>query len=994
MNRIYKLIVTLALSLTAVSTYAQENTFPTNGVNTQADIYYAFTHAKIYIDPTTIVTDATLLIRNGVVEQVGTNMALPTNTVIINCTDKWIYPSFIDAFAPNIGIAENKFKGSDDTQYESNKKGAYYWNETIQPEYNAAENYSYVDAQADELRKLGFGTINTFNANGIVRGTSVVTTLAQNKEYKTLVKENATMQLSFNKGVSRQEYPTSLMGSIALLRQALYDAQWYKNETNKKETNLSLQALNYHWNIPFVFDASDKQNIVRANTIAKEFNKQFIIKATGDEYQRIQDIKALNTQLIATVHLPTAYDVEDAADAENVSLSELKHWELAVTNLATLEKNEIVFALSTQGLKEKKEFWNNLRKYIAYGLTETTALKALLTVPAEQLQISNKVGSLNIGRIANFIITNGNIFNAKTVILNNYTQGEAHSYKALQTIETRGKYVMDYDSKIQFILSGTADSPKIKLTNDTSNYKAIYKIERSLITLNYDVPTAGTIRLTGVTSPDGATLNGYGYNENGKQITWKATRTQAYQDTVKVKSDTVKVLELGHVTYPMMAYGFDTLPKTKTYHIKNATIWTNESEGIVTNTDVILQNGKIKAIGKNIVTPQGADTINATGMHLTAGIIDEHSHIAVSGGVNEGAQAVTAEVSIADVVNADDINIYRQLSGGVVASQLLHGSANVIGGQSAIIKLRWGASAEQLKIAGADKFIKCALGENVKQSNWGDKFTKRFPQTRMGVEQTFIDAFTRAKEYERKKTQSNYRKDLECEVLLEIVNKQRFITCHSYLQSEVNMLMHVADSFGFKINTFTHILEGYKIADKLKAHGANASTFSDWWAYKMEVQDAIPYNGALLHKMGVNTSFNSDDAEMARRLNQEAGKAVKYGNVSEEEALKFVTLNPAKMLHLDAKMGSIKIGKDADVVLWNTNPLSVYARAQKTFVDGILCYDITKDAQLRSDIAYERNRIIQKLITLKNSGTPVIKTMPKKQLLYDCESIEQDYIAK
>ena len=989
-----KIIATVLLFITINYSFAQETTFPVNGVNTQVNVYYAFTHAKIYIDPTNIVTDATLLIRNGIVEQVSTNMALPTNCVIINCSNKWIYPSFIDVFAPNVGIAESKAIPSDEAQYETNKKGAYYWNESIAPEYNAAENYNYNDAQADELRKLGFGTINTFNANGIVRGTSAITTLANNKAYATLLKDKATLQFSFNKGVSKQEYPSSLMGSIALLRQTLYDAQWYKNEANKKENNLSLQALNDNWNLPLMFDATDKQNLVRANAIAKEFNKSFLLKSSGDEYQRIADVKALNIQLIATVNLPAAYDVEDAADAENVSLQELKHWELAVTNLATLEKNGIIFSISTQGLKEKKEFWNNLRKYVLYGLSETTALKALLTVPAEQLNVSNKVGSLNIGRLANFIITNGNVFNSKTNIMQHYIQGEPYVYQTLETNDTRGKYRMNYDDNIQFVLSGEVQNPKLKLTHDTTTYKATYKIERAIITLNYDVPALGTVRLTGVASTEGNVLNGYGFDENGKQITWKATRIQNYEDTIKTKPDTTKPYELGHVTYPMMAYGFDELPTPKTYHIKNATVWTNETDGIVTNTDVILADGKIKSVGKNLATPAGAEAIDAQGMHLTAGIIDEHSHIAVSGGVNEGAQAVTAEVSIADVVNSEDINIYRQLSGGVVASQLLHGSANVIGGQSAMIKLRWGVSAEQLKIVGADKFIKCALGENVKQSNWGDKYTKRFPQTRMGVEQTFVDAFTRAREYEKKKLQPNYRKDLECETLLEIVNKQRFITCHSYLQSEVNMLLHVADSFGFTLNTFTHILEGYKVADKLKAHGANASTFSDWWAYKMEVQDAIPYNGALLHKMGVNTSFNSDDAEMARRLNQEAGKAVKYGNISEEDALKFVTLNPAKMLHLDAKMGSIKVGKDADVVLWNNNPLSVYARAQKTFVDGILYYDIARDEQLRNIIAYERNRLIQKLIVVKNNGTPVIKPMPKKQLLYDCESVESNYLAK
>ena len=271
-------------------------------------------------------------------------------------------------------------------------------------------------------------------------------------------------------------------------------------------------------------------------------------------------------------------------------------------------------------------------------------------------------------------------------------------------------------------------------------------------------------------------------------------------------------------------------------------------------------------------------------------------------------------------MKSNDINIYRQLSGGVTTAQLLHGSANPIGGQSAVIKFRWGSAPEEMKLEGADGFIKFALGENVKQSNWGDFERIRFPQTRMGVEQVFYDHFHQAKAYEQAWKEYNTlslsekrrtiapREDLEMNTLVEILNKERFITCHSYVQSEINMLMKVADSMGFTLNTFTHILEGYKVADKMKEHGAGGSTFSDWWAYKFEVNDAIPYNAALLQDMGVLTAINSDDAEMARRLNQEAAKAVKYGKATEEEAWKMVTLNPAKLLHIDHLVGSIKVG--------------------------------------------------------------------------------------
>jgi imidazolonepropionase-like amidohydrolase len=351
------------------------------------------------------------------------------------------------------------------------------------------------------------------------------------------------------------------------------------------------------------------------------------------------------------------------------------------------------------------------------------------------------------------------------------------------------------------------------------------------------------------------------------------------------------------------------------------------------------------------------------------------------------------------VIDPDDVDLYRNLSGGVTAVQQLHGSANPIGGQSSLIKLRFGESADAMPIANADGFIKFALGENVKQSNWGVE-GKRFPQTRMGVEQVMYDAFHRAEVYaaERAKYEAINakgkakgivapRRDLELDALAEILDHKRFITCHSYVQSEVDMLMHVADSMGFHVNTFTHILEGYKVARKIKAHGANASTFADWWAYKYEVMDAIPYNAAILTEQGVNTCINSDDAEMSRRLNQEAAKTMKYGGMNAEQAWKMVTLNPARALHLDARMGSLEAGKDADIVLWSADPLSIDAKAEMTFVDGVRRFDRQRDAQQREVMRKERERIIAKMIAAKRAGAPARKPEHKEHPQWKCETI-------
>jgi imidazolonepropionase-like amidohydrolase len=396
-------------------------------------------------------------------------------------------------------------------------------------------------------------------------------------------------------------------------------------------------------------------------------------------------------------------------------------------------------------------------------------------------------------------------------------------------------------------------------------------------------------------------------------------------------------------------------------------------------------------MGKGIAAGK-AKVIDATGKHLSPGIVDEHSHIAGSGSINEGTQAVSAEVRIADILNSEDINIYRQLAGGVTTSHILHGSANPIGGQTQLIKHRWGVLPDEMKVEGADGFIKFALGENVKGSNNGPVVgAARFPQTRMGVEEVYIDEFTRAKEYKAARAikGNNVRRDIELDAIVEIMDGKRFITCHSYVQSEINMLMHVADSMGFKINTFTHILEGYKMADKMKAHNIAGSTFSDWWAYKNEVAEAIPYNGALMHDVGVLTAFNSDDEEMARRLNQEAAKSVAYGKMSEEEALKLVTINPATMLHVDKQIGSIKVGKDADLVLWSADPLSIYAVAEKTYVDGIPYWDIEKDAVNQKVMKADEARIIQKMIAAKNKGAVTQKPAGRRPRI-DHEADEDD----
>jgi imidazolonepropionase-like amidohydrolase len=406
--------------------------------------------------------------------------------------------------------------------------------------------------------------------------------------------------------------------------------------------------------------------------------------------------------------------------------------------------------------------------------------------------------------------------------------------------------------------------------------------------------------------------------------------------------------------------------------IQNATILT-VSHGTMENGSILIRDGKIAEVGRSIKAPAGARVIDAAGQFVMPGIIDCHSHIAIEGGVNEGSVSVSSIANIAEVLDSDDVDIYRDLAGGVTTANILHGSANAIGGQTIVIKLRWGQPASKLPFEGAVPGIKFALGENPKRSNFSiPGQPKRYPATRMGVEETIRGAFTEARDYKnsweayRKRVSAGEknvlppRRDLRLEPLLEVLDGKRYVHAHCYREDEILMLLRVAKEFGFKVRTLQHVLEGYKVADEIAAAGAGASTFSDWWAYKVEAYDAIPYNTALLTKRGVVVSVNSDDAAEATHLNQEAAKAMKFGGLTHDEALKLVTMNPAMQLGIEKRVGSIDVGKDADLVIYNHDPLSAYAVAQKTIVDGRVLFDRDKDIADRAALEKEKQDLLAK----------------------------------
>ena len=979
-----KQLTLLLLILTFNFTFSQDY-FPTNdGIKFENTNYTTFTNAKIYSSHNTTIENGSMVVKDGKIVQIGKSVEIPKNSTIIDLEGKSIYPSFIDIYS-KFGVKAPERKSGDrrSPQYNNTRKG-YYWNDHIRPEQNAIEFFKYDDRKAKELIKNGFGAVNTHLSDGIIRGKGVLIALTDSGDSNNIIDDNSTQYLSLSKSVtSSQSYPSSIMGVFALLKQVYFDAEWYSKGLSKTNDK-SLEALNENKNLIQIFEAKNKINSLRIDKIGDEFDIQYVLLGGGDEYERIEEIKATNASYILPVNFPDAYDVEDTYSANILQLSDMREWNQKPTNPSHLEKNNIVFAITLDGLKSPNNLKENIIKAIDHGLTKEKALEALTSIPAKLIGRNDVLGYLKKDYLANFLITSGEIFDNNTVIYENWVKGNRNIINSMEIKDIRGKYKLTVGDKNTVLdISGKLEKPKAKLKDSTLTVKKLsYKGGWLNMTVNDD---SNFIRISLRVNKENNNLNGKAYYSDGSVSNLNVDFFEKQiNDTKKSKEKITKEINIVPITYPNMAYGFSKLQESQDILIKNTTVWTNEIQGVLKNTDVLITKGKISKVGINLKY-KSALVIDGTGKHLTSGIIDEHSHIAASS-INEGGHNSSAEVTIEEVIDPEDINIYRNLAGGVTTIQILHGSANPIGGRSAIIKLKWGENANNLIFKNSPKFIKFALGENVKQSNW--QSYNRFPQSRMGVEQLYVDYFTRAKEYDRIKKSGNiYRKDLELEVLAEILNKQRFISCHSYVQSEINMLMKVAEKFNFKINTFTHILEGYKVADKMKEHGVGASTFSDWWAYKFEVNDAIPYNASILHNAGVTTAINSDDAEMSRRLNQEAAKTIKYGGLSEEDAWKTVTLNPAKLLRIDDKVGSIKIGKDADVVLWNQNPLSVYAIAEKTIIDGAIYFDKERDKKLREEIKEERNLLINMMMEEKNKGGNTQPVKRKFKTLLTCESI-------
>ncbi|MHA6697679.1 amidohydrolase family protein [Chryseobacterium sp. A321] len=986
-----RILSSLALLL-AVHTWAQVGYWP-NDTKGKDKSLYALKNITLYQDSKTVIPEAVLVFQEGKVVASG-KASIPKGAVVIDGKGAFVYPSFIDPYA-SVGVEKKQRKQYDPgSSYLPTDATSAAYNDAVKADTRAVETFTNQSKDFNAYLSQGFGSVLSFNEDGLVRGSAVLIGLGEGTSAEKIIKSDAALMLSFSKGSSRQAYPSSLVGSIALLRQLYLDAKWYESSKDSKALNANLEAFNQLKDLPTIVETSEKWDVLRADKIGDETSRQFVFLGSGNEYQRAKEIKATGGTLILPLNYPKPYQIKDALDVEVLDVAALKHWELAPYNAVYLAKENVPIAFTMNGLSDKSKFLTELRALHEKGMSKEQLLESLTKVPAKLLK-EERLGSLKAGSLANFFVSSGDLFEKETEIYDNYVMGTRYQITQRPTQDIRGTYKLtlngqSYDLKVK----GKLTSPQAEISQGTKKGKVKLAFADYKLAMELKLPNDSLQNYRLMYELDRyKNASGRALNKNGLPVPYSLVQTQGFSpEPQKPKSPLDQ--KVGEIWYPFSAFGSSEIPKAEDYLIQGATVWTNTEKGIVENYDVKVSKGKIVAVGQGL-SAGGAKVISGKSMHLTSGIIDEHTHVGITRGVNEGGTNNSAEVRMSDAINPDDVNLYRQLSGGVTIAQQLHGSANPVGGQSSLIKFRWGEDPTHMQYKGAKPFIKFALGENVKQANWGGN-PNRFPQSRAGVEQAFDFWFTRAKEYgEEKRTNKNYRKDLRLEAMLEIINKERFITSHSYVQSEINMLMEVANRFNFRVQTFTHILEGYKVADLMKAHGANASTFSDWWAYKEEVRDAIPQNAALLLEAGVNTAINSDDAEMARRLNQEAAKSVKYGGVSQEAAWKMVTLNPAKMLMIDDRVGSIAVGKDADLVLWTNNPLSIYATVDKTFVDGTLYFDGQTQALKDQKVRDEKNRIVQKMLFSDDQKSGNTKAVSKSEpVLYHCDTLEEHLLSE
>ncbi len=983
MKLVRSLLSLAVLSVSTLGAQQSSRTEPVAGLRANATGYHALVGARVVTAPGQLLDNATIVIRNGVVTAVGTGIATPAGARVWELKGLTVYPGFIDAHADLGG----------DLPTPGGDVGPTHWNPQVRAWFSTTANLKDDSTRRVALRSLGFGAALAVPRQGIFRGTASVVNLSDAGVRERVLRPDLAQTIGFSRSFALGGmYPNSTMGTVALMKQTFLDAEWYGRawtayETSGRsilppETSEALAAMGkaIKGQQPVLFQTDSEEEYLRAFKLAQEYKLTPWFRGSGQEYRLIDVLKTRTQPLIVPLTFPDAPNVANPEAALNVSLADLRHWYLAPTNPAQLAGAGIPFAITADGLSSINQFLPNLRVAVSRGLAVDKALAALTTVPAGILGIDRTHGTIAVGKVANLVVSEGDLFTEEANIRDVWVQGARYGISRPPQVDPRGTWTIASDDVGTFKsatlrlegplnrIRGTIEMPSRRPVNITG-VRIIAETGRLEATFNGEqLGLEGAVLLSG--SVRGDEFFGWMSLPTGTDASYKGTRTEPYVGAARgVVAVKVPKIDLPFIR-PAMEFGRTAPPEQPAaVVVRNATVWTQGAQGRLENADLLVQNGKIVKVGQKLTAPKGAVEIDGTGKHVTPGLIDPHTHGGVSS-VNESGFAIVPEVQMGDVITQNNIWFYRQLAGGLTTTMILHGSANPIGGENVYVKTRWGSLPDEYKIANAPRTVKFALGENPKRS------PNRYPNTRMGVQEIIRDHFLAARDYEKEwknwektKTGIPPRKDLRMEAILDILNQKLRITSHGYRADEFLALVRLAEEFGFKVQALQHGVEAYKIADELKKSGVAAVVWSDWGAFKLEAYDATSYNARLLMEAGVVTSLHSDDNEISTRMNWEAGKLLRSG-VTELDAMNTVTINSAKAIGIDDRIGSLDVGKDADFVIWNGNPLSQFTKAEQTWVDGRRYFSLAEDKVLREDIAKQRAQLIQAVIAASPADAP------------------------
>lgn len=973
------LLLSLALLLPGPARAQQANrTQPVEGLRENRVRVHALTNARVVTAPGQVLDNATIVVRDGIIQAVGSGVSAPAGARVWDLSGETVYAGFIDTHAD---------LGMDDVPEEGDV-GPTHWNPQVRAYFSTSSDLQDDPDRRAALRSIGFGAALAVPRLGIFRGQAAVIDLSDGNVRERIIRPNLVQSVAF--GASRQlgfGYPNSPMGAIALIRQTLLDADWYErawdayDESGRAflppETSDALASLEpaVHGEQPILFEATREEEHLRARKLAEEFPITPWVRGNGKEYTILDVLAGSTIPLIIPIDFPDAPEITGPEDALDASTAELRHWYLAPENPGRLANAGVEFAITADGLASENDFLPNLRAAVARGLGEDDALAALTTVPARLVGIDRTHGTIEAGKVANLVVVDGDLFDEGATIQDVWVEGDEYDVAIPPRIDPRGAWVLESTDgpgqEARLELGGTLNrlSGSIRIGGSEVDLEsATARTEAGRIEIAFSAEGLGMDGVAQMSaSIEGDGFSGWALFPDGSTGSWRGSRAEEFAGggAGAGPARNVPDLDLPDIR-PAMAFGRTSLPEQPEYVVvRNGTVWTEGPQGKLEGADLLVRQGKVVEVGMDLDAPAGAVEIDATGKHVTPGLIDPHIHSGTDG-VNESGFAIVPEVRMGDVVTMNNIWVYRQLAGGLTTAHIKHGSANPIGGQNVFVKMRWGALPDGMLLRDPPRTVKFALGENPKRR------AGRYPDTRMGVYQIIKDHFEAARDYEARWDEWNRtheglppRRDLRMEALLDILNQDLLISSHGYRQDEFLALIRLAEEFGFRVQTLQHGVEAYKIASELAESGVAAAVWSDWSSFKLEAYDATTYNARILQEAGVVVSLHSDNSQLSSRMNWEAGKLLRTG-VSEEDALAMVTLNAAKVVRIDDRVGSLEPGKDADFVIWNGNPLSQFTKAEQTWIDGSRYFSLEEDAVLREQVQREHAQLVQVVLQSRN----------------------------